>query len=118
MLDAAAQGAISGIMENVLMGSLFGALGIFAWLAAISRNVRAFQFQISVFIIIWITGELVDLLQKDQPATFLGIDNAGSLIHVCAMIFFSAMIWLRFITARSRGRTVVDEAPPDYLMDK
>ena len=119
MLDAAAQASISSLMENVLIGLLVGALGIFAWLAAISRNLRAFQFQISIFIIIWIAGELVDLLQGGQIISLLGNSSAGSIVHVGAMIFFSAMIWLRFLTARSKGRKMVDDMPPpDYLIDK
>ena len=108
----------SGIMQNVLVGLLVTALGIFAWLAAISRNVKTFQFQLSVFIIIWIAGELVDLLQGNQMMVGMGMDSLGSAVHLGAMIFFSAMIWLRFVTARARGRKIVEDAPPDYLMDK
>jgi membrane associated rhomboid family serine protease len=116
--DPTTQTLMSTVMEDVLVGLLIVALGIFAWLATISRNIRAFQFQISVFIIIWIAGELVDMIQGDQLVTLFGTSSMASLIHVGAMIFFSAMIWLRFISARARGRKMVDDVPPDYLIDK
>ena len=118
MLDTAVQASISAAMENVLIGLLVVALGIFGWLATISRNIRAFQFQISVFIIIWITGELVDMIQSGKFLAAPGIESAGSQIHLGAMIFFSAMIWLRFISARAKGKKIVDEPPADYFIDK
>ena len=36
---------------------------IFVWLAAQSKNIRSFQFQISIFIIIWVLGGIAYILQ-------------------------------------------------------
>lgn len=116
--DSATQILASSVMEDVLLGLLVIALGIFGWVAAISRNIRAFQFQISVFIVIWIAGELVDVSQGDSLVSLLGTSSVGSIVHVGAMIFFSVMIWLRFITSRARSRRMVDDEPADYLIDK
>jgi hypothetical protein len=43
---------------------LFSVL-IFGLLAWRSKNVRTFQFQISIFILIWISGELVNVLAEN-----------------------------------------------------
>ena len=119
MLDAAVQN-ISGVMEGVLIGLLASGLAIFGWLTVISRNPRMFQFQISVFIMIWIAGELVDIMQGNDVLSLMGIGSAASFIHLGAMIFFAAMIWLRFIAARSKGRKLVDDdaTSSGYLIDK
>jgi hypothetical protein len=83
------------------------ALGIFAWLAVKSRSVRSFQFQLSLFIVIWIAGEIVDLLHE-QDATLLPYHNAGLYVHVLAMGLFSAMLWTRFYLSRKSGKKMAD----------
>jgi len=42
---------------------LLATLCIFVWLAAQSKNIRSFQFKISVFIIIWVIGGIAYILQ-------------------------------------------------------
>ncbi|MFY9796713.1 MAG: hypothetical protein WAJ93_13580, partial [Candidatus Nitrosopolaris sp.] len=44
---------------------LLAALGIFVWLAAKSKDIRTFQFQISIFIIIWVLGQVAGSLQDN-----------------------------------------------------
>ena len=47
------------IVSNFTLYLLFVALGIFVWLAWRSRSVKSFQFQISIFLLIWIGGEFM-----------------------------------------------------------
>ena len=84
------------------------ALGIFAWLTARSRNVKSFQFQISLFILIWITGEIVDLLGEDGVVELFSITELGIYIHVVAMAMFSAMLWIRFYLSEKKGKRIAD----------
>jgi len=55
-------GTLLLLMNSITIMLLLGALGIFIWLAARSKNIRSFQFQMSIFIIIWILGDMVSVL--------------------------------------------------------
>jgi hypothetical protein len=93
-------------------------LGIFSWLTAKSKSVRSFQFQISLFIIIWIMGEIIDILQEEgvlpelkllqQPPFQPSSDGLGIYIHVSAMAMFSAMLWARFYLSIRSGKKLSD----------
>ena len=54
-------GTLLLLMNSITIMLLLGALGIFVWLAAQSKNIRSFQFQMSIFIIIWILGDMVSI---------------------------------------------------------
>src|SRR5215469_8887894 len=75
---------------------LLAALSIFVWLAARSKDVRSFQFQISIFIIIWIFGGVADILQDSGILMSSTQGDIGLEIHVASLVFLSIMIWLRF----------------------
>ena len=103
--------------EAVLFSSYFGnltlvllviALGIFVWLTARSRNIKTFQFQISIFIIIWITGEIVDLLGEEGVVDLFSTSEIGIYVHVFAMAMFSAMLWIRFYLSEKSGKRIAD----------
>ncbi|MFL6461346.1 MAG: hypothetical protein ACJ71J_10480, partial [Nitrososphaeraceae archaeon] len=60
-------------------------LAIFIWLAVRSKNIRAFQFQISIFIAIYILGEIIE---NTRIAAFSSLpQDIGSQIHVGSAIF-------------------------------
>jgi bacteriorhodopsin len=108
--------------EDVLFSSSFGnltlvllviALGIFVWLTARSRNIKNFQFQISMFIVIWITGEVVDLLGEEGVVEVFSTSEIGIYVHVLAMVMFSAMLWIRFYLSEKRGKTIADTLQED-----
>jgi hypothetical protein len=103
----------SFIPHEVIVALLLIALGIFAIVAIKARNIRSFQFQISIFIIVWIVGEMVDVLQ-DLGTLAVFNEDFGMQIHLASMVFFSVMIWLRFYYSRSKGRKIVDSPPPDF----
>jgi hypothetical protein len=101
------------VTHEVIIALLFVALGIFAMVAVKARNIRSFQFQISIFIIVWIAGEMVDVLQ-DLGMLDVFSEDFGMQVHLASMIFFSVMIWLRFYYSRSKGRKIVDSPPADF----
>jgi len=103
--------------EGGILFSLFGsltlvllviALGIFAWLTARSKDIKSFQFQISLFIVIWIIGEMVDLLQEEGIVSLFPLQEMGHYIHVLAMGLFSVMIWTRFYLSKKSGKKMAD----------
>src|SRR5205823_10064520 len=78
-------------MNNITIILLLIALGIFVWQATRSKSIRSFQFQISVFLVVWILGEIVGIIVFPALQGNLGLE-----IHVISMVFFSLMLWLRF----------------------
>ena len=85
------------LMDSFTIVLLLGALSIFVWLAARSKNVRSFQFQISIFIVIWVLGQVTGALQDNGVIVLSPLQgDIGLEIHVVSLVFFSIMIWLRF----------------------
>ncbi|MDQ3883039.1 MAG: hypothetical protein M3243_03195 [Thermoproteota archaeon] len=84
------------------------AFGVFAWLTTRSRNIKSFQFQISIFILIWITGEIVDFLGEERVVELFSISEIGLYVHVLAMAMFSAMLWIRFYLSERSGKRIAD----------
>src|ERR671927_1040233 len=82
------------------------ALAIFIWLAVKSKNIRAFQFQISVFIAVYIIGEIIE----NTKITAFSIlpPDIGSQIHVGSAIFFTIMVWFRFYYAEKSGKKMIE----------
>ena len=87
---------------------LLATLSIFVWLAARSKDIRSFQFQISIFIIIWVLGGIAYILQDSGTIAVSPLQSdVGLEINVVAVAFLSIMIWLRFYySQRSRKRTI------------
>ena len=76
---------------------LLAALSIFVWLAARSKDIRSFQFQISIFIIVWALGGVAYVLQDSGRIVVSPLQgDIGLEIHVVSVAFLSIMIWLRF----------------------
>jgi len=98
------------LMSNVTLILLLGALSIFVWLAARSKEIRSFQFQISIFIVIWILGQVVGILQDSGiivlPPT---LDEIGLEIHVVSLVFLSIMMWVRFYYSERSGKRIVED---------
>ena len=105
-------GTLLLLMNSITTLLLLVALGIFVWLAVRSRNIRSFQFQISIFIIIWILGEITGILQDNGITVLSALQgDVGLEIHVISMAFFSMMLWFRFYySKRSRTKMIEDVA--------
>jgi hypothetical protein len=78
-------------------------LGIFIWLAARSKNIRVFQFQISIFIAVYILGEIIE----NSRITVLPPD-IGPQIHVGSAIFFTILVWFRFYYAEKSSNKMIE----------
>jgi hypothetical protein len=98
-------GFLSSMSYVTLILSLIP-LAIFIWLAVKSKNIRAFQFQISVFIAVYIIGEIIE----NTRITVFSVlpPDIGSQIHVGSAIFFTIMVWFRFIYAEKSGKKMVE----------
>jgi hypothetical protein len=83
-------------------------LVIFVLLAIRSKSIKAFQFQISIFIAVYILGEIIE---NNRIAIFSTLPpDIGSQIHVGSAIFFTIMVWFRFYYADKRGKKMVESS--------
>lgn len=88
---------------------LLAALSIFAWLAARSKDIRSFQFQISAFIIIWVLGGIVYILQDSGVVVVSPLQgDVGLEINVVSLVFLSTLVWLRFYYSQRRRKRIIE----------
>ena len=85
---------------------------IFVFLAFRSKSIKSFQFQISIFIAVYILGQIIEnnrihLLSTLPP-------YIGQQIHVGSAIFFTIMMWIRFYYAEKRGKKMIESDIDDY----
>jgi hypothetical protein len=79
---------------------------IFVWLAVRSKSIKNFQFQISIFIAVYILGEIIE---SNRIAIFSTLPpDIGSQIHVGSAIFFTIMVWFRFYYAEKSGKKMIE----------
>ena len=98
------------LMNSITIMLLLGALGIFVWLAARSKNIRSFQFQLSIFIIIWIVGDMVSVFHDNGIIGFSALQSdLGSGIHLVSMVFFSMMLWLRYYYSERSSKKMIED---------
>lgn len=95
-------------LEKSTIFLLVISLGLFSWSALSSRNLRKFQFQMSIFVLIWIAGEIVRVLHEEGIFTILGRGDVGMILHTIAMLFFSLMLWIRFYYAKKSGKMMIE----------
>ena len=97
-------------MNNITIILLLIALAIFVWQAARSKNIRSFQFQLSMFLVVWILGEIVGNLEDNGIIVFRVLQgNIGLEIHVVSMVLFSLMLWLRFYYSERSGKKMIED---------
>ena len=78
-------------------------LAIFIWLAVRSNT---FQFQISIFIAVYIIGEIIE---NTRIAAFSILPpDIGPQIHIGSAIFFTIMVWFRFYCAEKSGKKMIE----------
>ncbi len=81
-------------------------LAFFVLLSIKSKSIRTFQFQISLFIGLYVLGEIIEI---KELAAFLSIpESLGSQIHVGATIFLTFIIWIRFYYSEKAIKNLVD----------
>ena len=97
------------IMSNITIILLLVGLGMFVWLVARSKSIRSFQFQMSIFLVVWILGEIAGSLQDSGIIVFTALQgDIGLEIHVVSMVFFSLMLWLRFYYSERSGKKMIE----------
>ncbi|MFY9798840.1 MAG: hypothetical protein WAJ93_24395 [Candidatus Nitrosopolaris sp.] len=78
------------LMDSFTIILLLAALGIFVWLAAKSKDIRSFQFQISIL------GKVAGSLQDNGTIVLSPLQgDIGLEIHVVSLVFFSIMSYIR-----------------------
>jgi uncharacterized membrane protein YccC len=97
----------SGLTTLVI---LFTSLAIFGWIAVRYRNIRSFEFQISIFIMVYIVGEIIE--DYNKTPLFSVFPYIGSQTHLVAAVFLSIILWIRLYSARQSGRKIVDKIEP------
>jgi hypothetical protein len=99
------------LMSSVTVILLLAALSIFVWLAARSKDIRSFQFQISIFIIIWVLGQVTAILQGSGIIVLSPLQgDIGLEIHVASLVFLSIMLWVRFYYSERSGKRIIEDA--------
>jgi hypothetical protein len=102
--------SVASVLTIIL---LFIALSIFIWLAVRARGITTFQFQISIFILIWILGEIIGVLQEYQMVLlsplFNWLPDISLQIHLSSMIFLSVMLWIRFYHSERRQKKLIND---------
>ena len=97
-------------MNNITIILLLIALGIFVWQVSRSKSIRSFQFQISIFLVVWILGEIVGNLEDNGIILFPALQgNLGLEIHVVSMVLFGLMLWLRFYYSERSGKKMIED---------
>ena len=101
-------------MEIAVLALLFVALGIFIAASFVKRKVKSFHVSISLFLLIWIVGEIVHYFTTPEHDLIgyevqIGpINDLGMIIHTIAMVIFALIMWTRFYTARKAGKNMVE----------
>ena len=110
MVMALNSGIFLLFMNNITIILLLIALGIFVWQVSRSKSIRSFQFQISIFLVVWILGEIVGNLEDNGIIVFPALQgNIGLEIHVVSMVLFGLMLWLRFYYSERNGKKMIED---------
>ena len=71
---------------------------------------EVFNFRISIFLVVWILGEIVGSLEDNGIIVFPALQgNIGLEIHVVSMVLFGLMLWLRFYYAERSGKNMIED---------
>jgi hypothetical protein len=110
MIMALNPGIFLLFMNNITIILLLIALGIFVWQVSRSKSIRSFQFQISIFLVVWILGEIAGNLEDNGIIVFPALQgNLGLEIHVVSMVLFVLMLWLRFYYSNRSGKKMIED---------
>jgi hypothetical protein len=93
--------------SNLTLIILFASLAVFGWLAIRYRNIKNFEFQIFVFIVIYIIGEILE--DYKIPSLSTSLHYLGPPIHITAAAFLAIILWLRLYYVRGSGRKTIDK---------
>ena len=104
------------VMSSITLILLLATLCAFVLLAARSKDIRSFHFQISIFIIIWVSGQIVDILQESGIIVLSPLQgDIGLEIHVISLVFLSIMLWVRFYYSERSMRRIIEDTVSESL---
>lgn len=104
------------VMSSITLILLLATLYAFVLLAARSKDIRSFHFQISIFIIIWVSGQVVDILQESGIIVLSPLQgDIGLEIHVVSLVFLSIMLWVRFYYSERSVRRIIEDTVSESL---
>ena len=81
-------------MGGITLIILFMSLAIFGWLTVRNRNIRSLEFQITVFIVVYIIGEIIE---DYKIPSLLSLPYIGSQIHIASAVLLAIIVWLRLL---------------------
>ncbi len=110
MIDVQSNINLMSYAGGLTLVILFTSLAIFGWLAVRYRNIRSFEFQIFVFIIVYIVGEILE--DYKIPSLSTSLPYIGSQIHIVSAVFLAIILWLRLYYVRRSGRKMIDKLVP------
>ena len=110
MIDIQSSINILSYGSNLTLIILFALLAIFGWLVIRYRNIKNFEFQIFVFIVIYIIGEILE--DYKIPSLSASLPSLGSQLHLIAAAFLAIMLWFRLYYVRSSGHRMIDKLEP------
>ncbi|HET7147273.1 MAG TPA: hypothetical protein VFI73_02130 [Candidatus Nitrosopolaris sp.] len=90
-------------MGGITLIILFSSLVIFGWLTVRNRNIRSFEFQITIFVIVYTIGEIIE---DYKIPSLLSLPHIGSEIHIVSATLLAIMLWLRLYSARRSGKMI------------
>jgi len=93
--------------SNLTLIILFASLAIFGMLTIRYRNIKNFEFQVFVFIVIYIVGEILE--NYKIPSLSASLPHLGSQLHLIAAAFLAMILWIRLYYALSSGRKTIDK---------
>jgi len=100
---------ILGVLINDLtLGLLIVAFVVFGILAIKSHSIRSFQFQISIFILIWIVGEVLHVFDYSGLLPYPDLAILAPMIHTISMILISLIFLIRYIYFRLDEKRFID----------
>jgi hypothetical protein len=109
MIDVQSNINFMSYSSGLTLVILFTSLAIFGWLAVRYRNIKSFEFQIFVFIIVYIVGEILEDYKIPSLST---MPYVGSQIHIVSAVFLAIILWLRLYSVRKSGRKMIDKLEP------
>ena len=105
------QSEINFMFSSVLtIIMLLISLALFGFITARYRNIRRFDFQISIFILIYIIGEIFEIYKF--PTISIVLPYIGPQFHMTAALFLAIMLWLRLYSVRRNGHKMIDKFEP------
>ncbi len=105
------------IMENFSLVGLVAAFFVFSWLAIRARSLGSFRFQLSIFMLIWISAEVPHIVETLGMVSDLGFGLYGLTLHMISMFSFALFVgarsykFLRMPPLSLPVRTQVSAAP-------